>query len=113
MSNNIGTHHQHARKRIHKNLESYPHPDKWKNLWDKLMYFIAIIVPILTSAQVFKIWINQSAEGVSIIAWATYLTSSMAWLIYGILHKEGPIIFSNSISLLINLLVVVGAVIYG
>jgi len=43
MANNIAVHHLHKRKRIHEKHEVYPHPDKWKNRLDKIIYFIAII----------------------------------------------------------------------
>ena len=76
------------------------------------MYLMAIVVPIFTSAQVLKIWVNQNAGGVSLIAWVTYLINSFMWVIYGIIRKECPVVFNNSICFLINLSVVIGAIIY-
>lgn len=80
---------------------------------DRIMYFMGIAIPILTSSQVIKIWINKSAEGVSLIAWATYTVNSILWIIYGKLHKKGPIIFANVMYFVINILVVIGTLIYG
>ena len=113
MPHNTGTHHLNRRKRIHQKHELYPHPEKLKNTWDKVMYCMAILVPLFTSAQIFKIWTTQSAEDVSILAWGTYLINSAMWLIYGILHKEGPIILNNIVCFFINLGVAVGIILYG
>jgi len=59
-------HHQHVRKRIHQNLEKYPHPDPKKRFFDKLVYVAGIATPILTLPQLFEVWINKNAVGVSI-----------------------------------------------
>ena len=40
-------HHYHKRKRVHKKLEKYPHPDKFKRFFDKLIYFIGVFGPYL------------------------------------------------------------------
>ncbi len=110
--NDLIHHHRHVRKRVHKNLETYPHPDKIKRALDKIIYFYATIMPIFTSTQVYKIYSTKSADGVSLIAWSAYLFGTMLWLTYGIVHKEKPIIYSNIINATINLLVVIGTVLY-
>lgn len=110
---NLGQHHQQTRKRIHKNLEIYPHSDKWKNFIDKLVYVAGILSPLFTLPQVYKIWINKSAYDISLITWIIYLFVSITWLLYGISHKEKPIIVLNLGLTTVNLLVVIGAIIYG
>lgn len=108
-----GVHHFHIRKRIHQNHESYPHPDKWKRLMDKLIYVIGILVPIMTFPQLIKIWIDKNATGVSLISWSTYLIAAIFWLIYGIMHKEKPIIITNVLWIFFDIFIVVGIIIYG
>ena len=112
MAHNLGNHHQQARKRLHSKLTEYPHPNKFVRKYDAFMYIVGIGVPIITSSQVIKIWASQNASGVSIIAWSAYLVNSVAWIVYGIIHKEKPIIFTNIVCAIINLLVIIGAVIY-
>ena len=109
---NPGLHHFHKRKRIYVNHESYPHPDKWKRLMDKLIYVVGIAGPLMTIPQVAKIWLEKSAAGISIIAWISYIVSSAIWLIYGIMHKDKPITISSLMFVVVNLLVVIGALIY-
>ena len=106
-------HHFHKRKRIHKKLEEYPSPNKWISLIDNLTYFVAIFGPIMTIPQVTKIWIDKNATGVSIISWVSYLIAAVFWLIYGIAHKEKPIIFANIIWIFLEILIITGTFIYG
>ena len=107
-----GLHHFHTRKRIHQDHEPYPHPHKWKKLMDKAIYVVGIFGPIMTIPQIYKIWFQQNASGVSAISWSAYLLASVFWLMYGIMHKEKPIIFTYSIWILLDIFVVIGAIIY-
>ena len=107
-----GEHHFHRRKRIYLHHEPYPHPNKWKRLMDNLIYFVGIVGPVMTIPQVTKIWIDKNSQGVSVVSWATYTILSVFWLIYGIMHKEKPIIFTSSQLFIFDALVVIGAVIY-
>ena len=108
-----GVHHFHRRKRIHQKHEPYPHPDKLKNFVDKMVYIFGGLGPLFTIPQITKIWLNQNAAGVSVIAWVSYLIGAIFWIIYGFLHKEKPLIFIYGIFAILDILVIVGAVIYG
>ncbi|MBT5022229.1 hypothetical protein HOK51_01350 [Candidatus Woesearchaeota archaeon] len=107
------THHIHRRKRLHVNHEKYPHPNKLKNFMDKAVYATGIIGPIMTFPQLVKIWIHQNASGISVISWITYLLTAVVWLIYGIIHKEKPIILTYSIWIILDMFIVIGILIYG
>ena len=113
VSANLAEHHLHTRKKVHQNLEEYPHNDKWKNKLDTLIYLIAISEPIMTLPQAYTIWIRQSAEGVSLISWSWYLITAFIWLAYGIIHKEKPLILSNSFWIVINLIIVIEILAFG
>ena len=108
-----GLHHFHRRKRIYINHEPYPHPNKWKRLMDKLIYIVGIIGPIMTIPQILKIWIDKNAAGISVITWFTYTIISIFWLIYGMMHKEKPIIFTSFLLFIFDAFVVVGAIMFG
>ena len=105
-------HHYHRRKRIHQKHEPYPHPDKWKRLMDKFIYVVGVAGPILTLPQLIKIWVEKNAAGVSAISWAGFLVAAVFWLMYGILHKEKPIIFTYTLWIILDGLVVAGVLIY-
>ncbi|HJO01876.1 MAG: PQ-loop domain-containing transporter [Candidatus Woesearchaeota archaeon] len=108
-----GLHHFHIRKRVHQKHESYPHPHKWKRFMDKAIYVAGVFGPLMTLPQLTKIWIEKNAAGVSVISWASYLIAAIFWLIYGIMHKEKPIIFAYSLWIGLEILIVVGTIIYG
>ena len=106
-------HHIHKRKRIHKNLEQYPHPQKFKAFLDKFVYVVAFLGPTMTIAQSHKIWSTGDASGVSLMAWGTYVFGNIVWLMYGLTHKEKPIICMYSAAFVVNVSVVVGIIIHG
>ncbi len=100
-------HHLHIRKRIHQQSEKYPHPNKFKNFIDKLIYIVGFIWPIMTVPQLATIWIDQNSSGVSLISWTTYLLTSTVWVIYWILHRDRVIIITFSIWIIMDILIVV------
>ena len=110
---NPGLHHFHKRKRIYIYHEPYPNPDKWKRLMDKLVYFVGIAGPLMTIPQVTKVWLGKNTAGISLIAWVAYTISSIIWATYGIMHKDKPIAISSLMFVIVNLLVVIGVLIYG
>ena len=106
-------HHLHIRKRIHQKHEKYPHPNKWKRLIDRIVYIAAVTGPLLGLPQVIKIWAEKSTAGVSILTWGALIPYQAVWLSYGIIHKEKPIIIVSSLWMVIEVLIVIGIVIYG
>ena len=113
MPSHTGFHHYHIRKRIHQKHEPYPHPDKLKRVYDKIIYVAVIAGPIINFPQLFKIWIYKNAAGVSFISWIGFSIISLLWLIYGILHKDKPILFMNSALIIIQALIAIGTILYG
>ena len=83
-----GLHHFEKRKRVHENLEPYPHPNKIKRFVDKSILFVGILGPIMSIPQLYNIWVKQNATGISIISFSTYIFVALFWMYYGILHKE-------------------------
>ena len=106
-------HHLHVRKRIHQKHQTYPHPDKLRNFLDKCIYGGAVIGPLFILPQVIAIWGAKNAAGVSFIAWLAFLVGSMFWLLYGVLHKEKPIIVANLLCSVFNFAIVLGIVFFG
>lgn len=105
--------HIHRRKRIYVKHEKYPHPNKWVRLLDKLVLMCAVIGPLVDLPQLFKIYMDKSAKDVSLLTWFFFSLFAIPWLIYGIVHKEKPIIISYSLWILIDSVIVVGIIIYG
>ncbi|MFH1174249.1 MAG: hypothetical protein V1725_03895 [archaeon] len=109
---NIGYHHLDVRKRIHEKREQYPHPNTFIRAYDKALSIIVLFGPLLNVPQIIEIFLNHNAQNVSLVSWVGFSLLSIIWLSYGIIHKAKPIIFSNIIFLITNLLVVLGVVLY-
>lgn len=103
VQNTHGLHHFHKRR-----IKLF----KFKKIIDKIIYVIAVLGPIITLPQIFEIWIGKDATGVSTISWGFYTIFAAFWLVYGIIHKEKPIIVANIFWVLLDLIVVIGSIIY-
>lgn len=88
------------------------HATKWQKIMDKLIYVVALIWPILTIPQVWMVWVEKNSAWLSLFTWTAYVVSPTLWLIYGIVHKEKAIIFSNILWIIVDMAVLVWAIIY-
>lgn len=113
MIHNRGLHHFHQRRRLYQRFEPYPHPNVWKRQLDRLIYVVAFVGPLMTIPQVLKIWMEKTAAGVSLLAWSTYAVTSVVWLLYGLAHKEKPILYSSIFWILLSGLIILGILQYG
>ncbi len=79
---------------------------------DRFIYVVGVFGPLMTIPQVTKIWFEKNATGVSVISWISYLLCAIFWLIYGVMHREKPIIVTYAIWIVLDFLIVIGALIY-
>jgi len=79
---------------------------------DFFAYLMGVLGPVMTLAQSYLIWSTKSAANLSMLAWATYLIMACSWFIYGVVHRERLMIFSNALWLLAHASVVIGIVVY-
>ena len=105
-------HHLDRRKRIHEKHEQYPHPHPWKRFLDKIIYAVGLAGPIITIPQIIMIWQEKNASGLSLITWSGYLLVAIIWLVYGIVHKEKPIIVMYIANIVVQVAVIAGIIIY-
>lgn len=105
-------HHQSLRKRVHLKKQKYPHPNKAVAWFDRAIIVVGLFNAIATLPQVLQIWIGQDASGVSIISWSYYAFAASMFLIYGLIHKELPIIMNFLAAVVMYVLVVIGTLLY-
>lgn len=105
-------HHLHVRKRIYKNLEKYPNKNWFKRALDYVMYGVAIATPIALFPQVFRLFTYQDAAGLSIITWSMLGCINILWIVYGIVHKERPILIANVLVGILNWALIYGILLY-
>lgn len=106
----------HLRKRArrpHAVLHAYPSSNRLIRFVDGVMYVMGIIGPLVSIPQLIEIYIRQNAEGISVSTWLGYVFLTALWLVYGIVHRERPIILTQVLWLIVNILVVIGAILYG
>ena len=68
--------------------------------------FIGILAWI---PQIYKIWIQKRADGISIVTFSIITTALLLWLLYGAMINSLSLIISNVFTLVMILLVLIGA----
>lgn len=104
----LGLHHLHKRGQVTKGLEPYPARHAWKRYLDYIMYGVGILSPFALLPQVMTIYIEHQKAGVSITTWLLLSLFNILWIMYGVVHKSGPIIISHTLFFILNITIVVG-----
>ncbi len=105
-------HHLSVRRRIHQKHEVYPHHDKVKRFFDTLIYIAGILGPLASIPQLVDVFLYKKTEGLSLFTWFFWGLLNIVWIVYGILHKEKPIILTYFMWLLVNWGIVLGILLY-
>lgn len=108
-----GLHHINMRKRRAPGHEPYPARTVWLKLLDQLVLTIGIVGPLTSIPQALKIYLTHDATGVSTLAWLLPGVCDVVWIIYGLAHRDRPIVVAYTLWFFVNMLVAVGALIYG
>jgi MtN3 and saliva related transmembrane protein len=103
------SHRYQARRR----REPFPSPKFWLRFLDVIVYIAGILGPLATLPQLYDIYSRQDAAGVSLLTWIMYAVFDLPWVIYAIVHKEGPLIVCYGLWFTFNVLVVIGVLLYG
>ncbi len=101
-------HHKSVRKRIYENLEEFPSNDPFKRFLDVFIFVVGFVAPIMTIPQLLNVWYYHMTSGVSVISWGAYAVLDIPWIVYGIVHKEKPIVFAYVLWFIANAGVAVG-----
>lgn len=95
--------HDHIKKSKHKK----PGP-----FIDRAIYGIGLVGPIMTIPQITKIWIEKNTSGISALSWTSYMIVAIFWIIYGLAHKEKPLVFISGIWIVLDGFILAGTVLY-
>ena len=80
---------------------------------DRVVYVVALVGPLSNIPQILKIWgSHKSAHAVSLETWVLFMVMSAIWLVYGIAHREMPLIISNSLWMVCEMVIMVGAFLF-
>jgi uncharacterized protein with PQ loop repeat len=77
------------------------------------IYVVAAIEPLGVVPQIYAIFSRHNASSVAILTWISFVVFDIAWLWYGWEANQKPLVIFSALFILLELLVVVGALIYG
>lgn len=67
-----------------------------------LLGFLAgILTTVAFIPQVVKTWRSQSTQDISLAMFAIFTAGVLAWLVYGVLISDLPVILANSVTLVL------------
>lgn len=76
------------------------------------MVCAAFIYPLVGIPQVVEVF-GGNIEGVSLFSWTGFVFFALLFLMYGIIHKIKPMIITNVLWLIVDGMVIGGALIHG
>ena len=85
----------------------------WIKWLDKFLIIVAIAGPMSTLPQIYRIFVHKTAHGVSAWSWGIFGLISIPWLVYGLVHKDKPIIISAALWIFLDTIVMIGALVHG
>ena len=94
-------------------LHTYLSRKKETAIVDRLMTLAAVLHPLTATPQVYKIYTTHAASGVSLWTWLGFMLLGLVFLAYGLLHRIRPFIVTQVLWFVVDLLVVIGVVLYG
>ena len=98
------TRHKHHVKKLHKTPRKEP--------FDYIVYFFTIATPLFELPQAYDIYTSRSAEDISLLTWGFFLLDNFVWIIYAIKRKVIPLLITTGLYLLIEMIIVIGIILY-
>lgn len=92
--------------------KSFKRRDLFVSSVDKAVFLVGFFGAIIYLPQLLKIWVGKNVSGISLVSWIGIFLGSIIWVLYGIAHKQKPIIYINIILALMQILIVIGIFIY-
>lgn len=81
-------------------------------LLDALVNIAAIVHPLTALPQVYEIYTSHDVTGVSLLTWFGFMFIGFIFLAYGISHRLRPIIVTQILWFIVDLLVIIGILLY-
>jgi len=86
--------------------------DKDKSFLYRLTLVAAIVQPLTTIPQVYKVYSTHNVAGLSLFTWLGYALVGLVFLAYGIKYKLKPIYLTQIIWFSLQMSIVIGILIY-
>ena len=108
----LGFHHLRSRALASQGLEPFPARSSWKRSLDHLMYGVSVLAPLALLPQIVSIYVDGEKQGVSFETWALLTLFSILWTLYGVVHKDKPIIIAHTLFTILNGSIAVGVLMH-
>ena len=105
---NVAIHHF-LRKYKDLDEEALVNNQGFRRFINRSIYFIGIFGVLVIVPQILKIWVDRDF-GVSMTTWVGFFICAFFWLLYGLIHKEKPIIITNLAVMSADLMVILGLI---
>lgn len=74
---------------------------------------MSVFTMLMTAPQVWTIWVNHQAAGVSAASWGAYLLSALLWFWYGVQQGDRNIYLPCVGWIWLDIGVIAGVILYG
>ena len=79
----------------------------------RLAYVTGLVGPFTALPQALSIWLSHQAAGVSLWSALGFTAVAGIWLAYGVVLRQGPIVISSALWVILDLTIVSGVLRYG
>ena len=90
-----------------------PRSDPSNSALEKVLPVLSVLTMAMTVPQVWTIWVERSAAGVSLLSWATYLLAACLWFFHGLQKRDKTIYLACIGWIALDAAVVAGVLRYG
>jgi uncharacterized protein with PQ loop repeat len=80
---------------------------------ESVLRAMSVITMLMTVPQVFTIWDDGNANGVSTMSWSAYLLSACLWLVYGLQKRDKTIYLACFGWIALDAAIVGGVIVHG
>jgi len=98
--NGLGLHHWNRRRK------------QARQALDWLIYPAAVASPLALVPQVWQLYATHDVSSLSLPTWATLGVINIIWIIYGLVHREGPVLLTNAALMILNFSIALGVLLY-
>ena len=100
------------RRRVRLLKDPYPHFRPSIRLLDNIVLIVGIIGPMMALPQIWRIYIEHNAAGVSAFTWGMFAFFNIFWITYAIVHKTKILLIPYCLWFVMNSTVAIGALMY-
>lgn len=106
----LAVHHYHKRKKASHQLSGSQRG--LNSFVDRMVYVLGTLGVLIFVPQLIVVWTQKDISGVSVMSWFGMCAASTLWLIYGVVHREKPIMFANTLALVVQGLIILGILVH-